>query len=276
MSGRLDGKVALVIGAGAVGDAPAELNSLSGWSNGKACSTRFAQEGAKVFAVDLRESAVADTKRAIEREGGVCVTALADASDSDQVKAAVAACVAEFGRIDILQNNVGGSVPGGPVELSEEAWDGALDFNLKTAFLGCKHTLPVMEAQGKGSIINLSSVGGTSYLGRDMVSYATAKAGIIQFSKSIARQYAAKGIRCNTIIPGLMHTPLVADRIAGQYDDGSDVDPVAAMIAKRDAMCPTGKMGNAWDVANAALFLASDEANYITGSEITVDGGLTA
>ena len=276
MSGRLDSKVALVIGAGSVGDTAAEPGSLAGWGNGKACAVLYAREGAKVFAVDLRQAAVDDTAAAIAREGGVCATAQADATQSAEVEAVVAACLAEFGRIDILQNNVGGSVPGGPVEMSEEVWDGNLDLNLKTAFLGCKHVLPAMSAQGAGSIINISSVAGTAYLGRDMVSYATAKAGLIQFSKSVARQYAAQGIRCNTIVPGLMHTPLVAERIADQYGDAGEADPVAAMIAKRDGLCPTGKMGDAWDVAFAALFLASDEAKYITGSEITVDGGLTA
>ena len=129
-----------------------------------------------------------------------------------------------------------------------------------------------MVKQGTGSILNVSSVAGTSYLGRDMVSYATAKAGLIQFSKSIARQYAASGIRVNTIVPGLMNTPLVMDRIADQYGAG-DIDET---ITKRDAMCPTGKMGTAWDVAWAAVFLASDEARYVTGTEIVVDGGLTA
>jgi len=272
MSKRLEGKVALVIGAGSVGDTAADPNSLAGWGNGKAASVLYAREGASVFAVDLREAAVADTADAIQREGGACATAQADATNSNDVKAVVDACMARYGRIDILQNNVGGSVPGGPVEMSEEVWDGNINLNLKSAFLGCKHALPIMEQQGVGSIINISSVAGTAYLGRNMVSYATAKAGLIQFSKSIARQYAAAGIRVNTIVPGLMHTPLVADRIADQYGDG---DP-AAMIAKRDAMCPTGKMGTAWDVAHAALFLASDESTYVTGSEITVDGGFTA
>ena len=272
MTGRLAGKVALVIGAGSVGATPAEPGSLAGWGNGKAAAVLFAREGARVFAVDLRADAVADTAAAIAREGGVCATAQADATDSAAVKAVVGACLAEFGGLDILQNNVGGSAPGGPVEMSEEVWRGNLDLNLKTAFLGCKHALPVMAAQGAGSIINISSVAGTTYLGRDMVSYATAKAGLIQFSKSVARQYASQGVRVNTIVPGLMHTPLVAERIADQYGDGD----LEAMIAQRNAMCPSGKMGDAWDVAYAALFLASDEAKYISGSEITVDGGLTA
>ncbi len=271
MSGRLDGKVALVIGAGSVGDTPAGDDPLAGWGNGKASAVLYAREGARVFAVDIRREAVADTAAVIDREGGTCEVAEADATDSGAVKAVTEACVDRFGRIDILQNNVGGSVPGGPVEMTEEVWDGNIDFNLKSAFLGCKHVLPVMDGQGGGSIINVSSVAGMRYLGRDMVSYATAKAGLIQFSKSVARQYAARGIRVNTVVPGLMHTPLVTDRIADQYGGGD----LAETIARRDAQCPTGKMGNAWDVAYAALFLASDESRYVTGTEIVVDGALT-
>ena len=272
MSGRLAGKVALVIGAGSVGNTPADPQSLAGWGNGKASAVLFAREGARIFAVDLRQEAVADTAKVIEREGGNCVTAQADATNSDQVKEVVDTCRARFGQIDILQNNVGGSVPGGPVEMSEDVWDRNLEFNLNSAFLGCKHVLPIMEAQSSGSIINLSSVAATTYLGRNMISYTTAKAGLIQFTKSIARQYAASGIRVNTIVPGLMHTPLVMDRLAGQIGGGD----LEATIARRNAMCPTGRMGDAWDVAYAALFLASDESKYITGSEITVDGGLSA
>ncbi len=194
MNGRLAGKVALVIGAGSVGNTPADPQSLAGWGNGKATAVLFAREGAQVFAVDLREEAVADTANVIEREGGNCATAQADATNSNQVKEVVEACRARYGRIDILQNNVGGSVPGGPVEMSEDVWNSNLEFNLKSAFLGCKHVLPVMAAQSSGSIVNLSSVAGTTYLGRDMVSYATAKAGLIQFTKSVARQYAADTI----------------------------------------------------------------------------------
>ncbi|MBT3699870.1 MAG: SDR family oxidoreductase [Alphaproteobacteria bacterium] len=272
MAERLAGKTALIIGAGSVGTTAATDGDLGGWGNGKTAATLFAREGARVFAVDLRADAVADTRKIIEREGGSCETMTADATNESDIEKVVAACIDQFGQIDILMNNVGGSIPGGPVEMSVSEWQGNLDLNLKTAFLGCKYALPHMVNQGKGSILNVSSVAGTSYLGRDMVSYATAKAGLIQFSKSVARQYAAAGIRANTIVPGLMNTPLVMDRIADQYGAG-DIDETIAM---RDAMCPTGKMGTAWDVGWAAVFLASDEARYVTGTEIVVDGGLTA
>jgi NAD(P)-dependent dehydrogenase (short-subunit alcohol dehydrogenase family) len=272
MAGRLAGKTVLVIGAGSVGSTAAEDGSLAGWGNGKAAATLFAREGAKVFAVDLRESAVADTAMVIKREGGECRTATADATSEIDMENIVAKCLNDYGKIDILMNNVGGSIPGGPVEMSTSEWQGNLDLNLKTAFLGCKFVLPAMVQQGSGSILNVSSVAGTTWLGRNMVSYATAKAGLIQFSKSVARQYAADGIRVNTIVPGLMNTPLVMDRIADQYGTGD----LAETIAKRDAMSPTGKMGNAWDVAWAAVFLASDESRYVTGTQIVVDGGLTA
>ena len=272
MTDRLAGKIALVIGAGSVGSNAATDDSLAGWGNGKAAAALFAREGAEVFAVDLRAEAVADTAEVIQREGGVCHTATANAIDEKEVQEVVRQCLETCGRIDVLMNNVGGSIPGGPVEMSTSEWDGNLDLNLKTAFLGCKYVLPIMEAQGSGSILNVSSIAGTAWLGRNMVSYATAKAGLIQFSKSVARQYAAKGIRANTIVPGLMNTPLVMDRIADQYG-GGDIDQT---IANRDAMCPTGKMGTAWDVAWAAVFLASDESRYVTGTQIVVDGGYTA
>ena len=272
MAGRLEGKTALVIGAGSVGSTPAREGALDGWGNGKAAATLFAREGARIFAVDLSEEAVADTASVITREGGVCDTATADATNEKDMEAVVTRCHDTCGSIDILMNNVGGSIPGGPVEMTSAEWDGNLDLNLKSAFFGCKFTIPYMLDQGSGSILNVSSVAGMTWLGRNMVSYATAKAGLLQFSKNIARQYAADGIRVNTIVPGLMNTPLVTDRIADQYGAGN----LEETIAKRDAMCPTGKMGTAWDVGWAAVYLASEEARYVTGTEIVVDGGLTA
>ena len=192
---------------------------------------------------------------------------------AEQVEAAVAACIARFGRIDILVNNVGGSAPGGPVDMAEEAWDAQIDLNLKTAFLGCKYVLPHMEAQGRGAVVNLSSVAGLRMgTGRVHSAYSASKAGIIAFSKSVAMGYAKKGIRCNTVVPGLMHTPLVEHRLVRQLG----ANDAEALIARRNASVPMGHMGTGWDIAHAVLFLVSDEAKYITATEIVVDGGFTA
>ncbi|MFV0298910.1 MAG: SDR family NAD(P)-dependent oxidoreductase, partial [Hyphomicrobiaceae bacterium] len=181
--------------------------------------------------------------------------------------------VKRFGRIDILVNNVGGSAPGDAVSMSEEIWDRQIDHNLKTAFLGCKYVLPVMEKQGSGAIVNLASVAGLRMSGdRPHLAYSTTKLGILAFSKSTAMSYARKGIRCNTVVPGLMHTALVEHRLAKTIG----ANDVQGLIDRRNAQCPTGKMGDAWDIANAVLFLVSDEARYITGTELIVDGGLTA
>jgi NAD(P)-dependent dehydrogenase (short-subunit alcohol dehydrogenase family) len=179
-----------------------------------------------------------------------------------------------FGRIDIVVNNVGGSAPGDPVAMPEEVWDAQLDHNLKTAFLCCKHVLPVMEKQGSGAIVNISSVAGFSHQvgGRVHVGYATAKSGLVGFTQSTAIAYVKKGIRCNLVVVGTMHTPLVEHRLTKQLGAAD----AAALIAKRHAAVPIGRMGDAWDVANAVVFLASDEARYITGTKLVVDGGLTA
>ena len=263
MNGRVAGKVALVTGAGSVGP---------GWGNGKAAAVLYAREGARLFAVDSDPDAVAETARLIAEAGGDCATHVADVTVAAEVEAMTAACVQAYGRIDILHNNVGGSAPGGPVEMSEADWDRQMDANLRSVFLTCKHVLPVMERQGHGVVVNISSIAGLRYLQRAMIAYAASKAGLIQFTRNLALQYADKGIRANCVVPGLMNTPLVGHRIADQYGDGDVKD----MIAARDAMCPMGHMGDAWDVAYAALFLASDEAKYVTGTEIIVDGGLTA
>jgi NAD(P)-dependent dehydrogenase (short-subunit alcohol dehydrogenase family) len=267
MPGRLAGKVAIVTGAGSVGP---------GWGNGKATAVLFAREGAKVLAVDLKRAAAEETRAIIEGEGGTCVVHAGDVSKNSDVKAMVDACLKAFGRIDILHNNVGIVELGGPVEASEESWDKVMQVNTKSMFLTCKHVLPVMEAQfardGKGgAIVNLGSIAGIRWLGVPYISYSASKAAISQFSKTVAMQYAAKGIRCNTILPGLMNTPMIVEPLANAYGAGG----VQTMIEQRNAQCPTGKMGDAWDVAHAALFLASDEAKYITGVDLPVDGGIT-
>jgi NAD(P)-dependent dehydrogenase (short-subunit alcohol dehydrogenase family) len=194
-------------------------------------------------------------------------------TSSAEVGTAVGACLDRFGRSDILVNNDGGSAPGGPATMTESEWDAQVDLNLKTTFLGCHHVLPVMVRQGGGAIVNLSSVAGIrQHLGRPQAAYSATKAAIVELSRSIAIQHATDGIRCNAVLPGLMHTPLVEARLAHQIA-GGDVD---ALIAARHAKVPVGRMGDAWDVAHAVLFLVSDEASYITATELVVDGGYSA
>jgi NAD(P)-dependent dehydrogenase (short-subunit alcohol dehydrogenase family) len=265
----LKDKVAFVSGAGSVGDDA----DASVWGNGKATAVLLARQGAKIYGVDVRQAAADATRAIIEREGGICRTRAVDMTRAQEVEAAVADCLRAFGRIDILVNNVGGSAPGSAVTMSEEVWDAQFNHNLKTAFLGCKYVLPIMEKQGFGAIVNLASVAGLRMSAdRAHIAYSTSKLGMLAFSKSTAISYAKKGIRCNTVIPGLMHTALVEHRLAKTIA-GNDV---RGLIDKRNAQSPTGKMGDAWDVAHAVLFLASDEARYITAAEILVDGGLTA
>ncbi len=263
MTGRLQDKVAIITGAGCVGP---------GWGNGRAAAVLFAREGAKVFAVDRDSASMDETLERARAEGGEILPFACDVTDDAQVAAMVAACRQAFGRVDILVNNVGGSAAGGPVELSEEQWHRQIDVNLTSVFLACKHVLPVMEAQGSGAIVNTASTSGIRWTGAAQVGYAAAKAGVIQFSRVTAVQYAARGIRVNTVIPGQMHTPMVEARLAGQRA-GGDVD---ALLKTRVARIPLGFMGDGRDTAAAALFLASDEARFVTGTEIVVDGGMSA
>ena len=198
MSGRLGGKVALITGAGAVGP---------GWGNGRATAVLFAREGARVVALDRDTAAAEATRQIIESEGHACAVETADVTDSSQIERVVATVREHWGALHVLVNNVGGSVPGGPVELSEEDWAAQLDVNLTSAFLATKCVLPVMEAQGAGAIVNISSVAGLRFIGNHHAAYAAAKAGLVQFTKAVAVQYAARGVRCNSISVGLMHTP---------------------------------------------------------------------
>lgn len=262
MGDRLKEKVALVSGAGSSGP---------GWGNGKATAVLFAREGAKVVAADINLDAALETKRIIEAEGGICEAVSGDVSRADDVASIARTCIEAFGRIDVLHNNVGIVAVGGPVEASEESWDRVNDVNLKSMFLTCKQVLPHMERHGKGAIVNIASVSGIRWLGVPYVSYAATKAAIIQFTRVIALQYARSGIRANSILPGMMNTPMVhAPEVIAAYGGSAE-----EMVRRRDAQCPMGRMGDAWDVAYAALFLASDEAKYITGTELVVDGGLT-
>ncbi len=259
----LTGKVAIVTGAGSVGP---------GWGNGKA-AVLFARQGAAVFCIDNNPEAVAETVGIIEKEGGRAVAHVADVTESGSVKAAVEAAITAFGRLDILVNNVGGSAPGSAETMSEEVWDRQFDINLRSAFLGCKHALPYLRERETAAIVNIASIAALRMSGdRPHIAYSASKMGVIGLTRSVAMDQARKGVRCNVVIPGLMHTPLVENRLLRQLG----ANDAATLIAKRDAQVPTGKMGTGWDVAHAVLFLASDEARYITGTEIVVDGGMSA
>ena len=262
MPGRLQDKVAIVTGAGSVGP---------GWGNGRATAVRFAEEGAKIFAVDRNLDSTAETVERVKAVGGDIVVHQCDVTDSKSVAAMVAACVARYDRVDVLVNNVGGSAHGGPVEMSEEVWDAQIDFNLKSVFLTLKHVLPVMERQNGGSIVNLASTSGIRFTGAFQIGYAATKAGVIQLSRVVAVQYAAKGIRVNTVVPGQLHTPMVEARLERQRAGGD----VEALLAQRLKRIPVGFAGDGRDTANAALFLASDEARFVTGTELVVDGGMS-
>jgi hypothetical protein len=262
MTGRLQGKAALVTGAGSAGP---------GWGNGRAAAVIFAQEGASVFLVDRDEESLNVTAQQIREAGGRVSTRIADVTDPDSVEGFVAACSDEFGSVDVLVNNVGGSRAGGVVELSLEDWDAQLRVNLTSVFLGCKAVVPRMRAAGGGSIVNISSASGLRYTGAAQVGYASAKAAIIQLSRVTAVQYAGDRVRVNTVLPGQLHTPMVEARLARQRAGGD----VAKLLKQRQSRIPIGFMGDGRDTAYAALFFASDESRFVTGAEIVVDGGMT-
>lgn len=263
MANRLEGKIALITGAGSVGP---------GWGNGRAMAVRFAQEGAQVFAVDIDQARLDETLSHAGSHASRIKTGLVNVMESASIEQMVKNCLAQYGRIDILVNNVGGSAKGGPVEMTEEVWDTQVDYNLKSVFLTCKYVLPNMIARSSGNIINMASASGMRWTGSAQIAYAATKAGVIQFSKVLAVQYAKQNIRVNSIVPGQLHTPMVETRLAKQRTGGN----VEEILAQRQARIPLPFMGDGTDTANAALFLASDEARFITGTEIVVDGGMSA
>ena len=257
---RLRNRVVILFGGGSVGE---------GWGNGKATAVAYAREGARVAVVDREGTAAAETADIIAALGGEAVSLTADATDAGSVRAAVEAAISAYGRIDILHNNVGTTIMGGPVELTEAEWHTVLDVNLTSAYLTSKYVLPGMVAQGRGAIVNISSVAAIRYTGYPYSAYYAAKAGLNQFTVGLSLQYARQGIRANSIIPGLMNTPLIYQQISGQYASAED------MARARDEATPMGRMGTGWDIAKAAVFLASDDAGYVTGVCLPVDGGLT-
>jgi NAD(P)-dependent dehydrogenase (short-subunit alcohol dehydrogenase family) len=261
--GRLAGRTAVISGAGSVGP---------GWGNGRATAVIFAREGATVYLTDRDEESLEVTARQVREEGGTAHTRLLDVTEPDAVRACFAHVAQAAGRIDVLVNNVGGSRAGGVAELPLADWEDQLRTNLTSAFLACKEVVPVMRRGGGGAIVNTASASGLRWTGAAQVGYAAAKAAVIQLSRVTAVQYAPCGIRVNTVVPGQLHTPMVEARLAGQRAGGD----VAKLLAQRQARIPLGFMGDGRDTAYAALFLASDEARFVTGTEIVVDGGMTA
>ena len=264
MPHRLRDKVAIVVGAGSSGP---------GWGNGKATAVTFAREGAKVFCVDINLAAAEETANLITGEGGLALPFRADVTKEADVESMVKACVADFGRIDVLDNNVGIAEVGGVVELPLAQWDRVLNVNLKSAFLTMKHVIPLMIVQGGGSIINISSVAGARWTGVPYSSYYASKAALLHLTRTTAVEYASKRVRVNAILPGLMQTPMVEHSagLAQSYAHGN----VEEMWRVRAAQVPMGIGGEAWDVANGVVYLASDEAKYVTGIELVIDGGVS-
>lgn len=264
MAERLRDKVALVVGAGSSGP---------GWGNGKAAAVLFAREGARVVCGDIDRDAAAETAELIRAEGGEALVVQVDATQHEQVRAMVEAAVEAYGGIDVLDNNLGVAEGGGVVELPEADWDRVLRINLTSFFLTMKHVIPVMVAGGGGSIINISSIASIRWTGVPYASYYASKGAINQLTKATAMEYAHRGVRVNAVLPGLMKTPMVerSVELAAAYSGGD----VEEMWRVRDEQCPMGTMGDAWDVAQAALFLASDASRYVTGIELLVDGGIT-
>ena len=257
---RLEEKVAIVVGAG---QTPGDTIG-----NGRATAILFAREGARVLLVDRDIDSARETEKMIAAENGEAFPFEADVTREDDCAGLAAACVERFGRIDVLHNNVGiGKGDTSAVRMELETWRRILDVNLTAMLLTCKHVLPQMREQRSGSIINISSLASVAATG--MTAYKVSKAGVNALTQQIAIANASRGIRCNAILPGLMNTPMAIEGIADATGASKE-----DLIKARDAMVPLeGRMGTAWDVANAALFLASDEARFITGVLLPVDGG---
>lgn len=260
---RLEGKVAIVTGAGCVGP---------GWGNGRAIAYRFAQEGARVFAVDRSKDAMAETLDRVASISGEIRAYECDVTDSAAVQRMVDACLETYGTVDILVNNVGAPCAGGAMALTEEQWDAQLDLNLKTVFVVSRCVLPVMKEKAAGAIVNIASTSGIRWTGAPQIGYAAAKAGVIQYGRVAAVELAPHGIRVNAVVPGQLHTPLVDAVLARTQAQGD----IASLLERRKRRIPMPFTGDGMDTANAALFLASDEARFITGTELVVDGGMSA
>jgi len=260
-SNRLAGKVALIAGGG---------SSAPGWSIGKACCATLARHGATVCVLDANLDAAQDALSAVHEAGGQGLAVQADVADPSAMSTAVERVMAAYGRIDILQANAGIGKVGGPEDIALADWERIQKVNVDSLLIVSQLVLPIMVKQGSGSVVAVSSVAGLRYLGYPHLAYNVTKAAVIHFARMIAQQYAGQGIRANTVVPGLIDTPRVRHTVARMFS-ADDFDEAKAA---RDRQVPLGRMGSAWEVANAVAFLASDEASYITGTELVVDGGL--
>jgi len=257
---RLKGKVAIVVGAG---------SSKGGLSIGMATAVVFAREGAKVFAVDVGMDHLAETKQRIEEIGGEVALHVCDVGDGPAVDKMVEACIARFGRVDILFNNVGIQAVGGPLELSEENFDRLMRVNVKGMFFTCRAVLPHMIAQGGGAIVNNASVGALRY-SYPAVGYMASKGAVLSLTTGVGLQHAAQGVRANAVVPGYITSERMTARFKQELGDNWMDE-----VRKREKNVPSGKLGEPWDIAHAVLFLASDEAKYVNGTMLVVDGGLS-
>ena len=258
----LSGKLIAVVGGGSI--AP-------GWSIGRAACVTYARQGAQVCVIDRDLASAQETVQLIEQEGGSAHAYRADMAQETEIAALFAQLLAEHQRLDVLHYNVGIGKTGGPLETSLEDWDRINTINLRSLLSCTQQVLPQMLRQGHGNIIAISSVAGQRYIGYPHLAYSVSKAALIQFMRMLAQQYAAQGIRANTVVPGLIDTPRIASTVAKMFD-ASDLQ--AAKQARAEQV-PMRRMGTAWDVANACAFLASDASAYVTGTELVVDGGIT-
>ncbi|SEQ22892.1 NAD(P)-dependent dehydrogenase, short-chain alcohol dehydrogenase family [Faunimonas pinastri] len=263
MGDRVADKVVFLAGGGSAGP---------GWGIGKACAALYAREGAAVFVVDRDEVAARETVRVITEEGGRALAGIGDLTSPDDVERLVAECRDRLGGLHVLHNNVAITRVGGPAELSLEDWDASWRTNVTSMFLACKYALPIMERDGGGAVVNIASVAASRYLGVPYTAYYTTKAAVVQFTKVVAVQYATRGIRSNAVSPCFVTGPN-----SNQFLEEHGADPdIQRFSGRRAEQAPMQRVATGFDVAYAALYLASDEANYVTGTELIVDGGVSA
>jgi NAD(P)-dependent dehydrogenase (short-subunit alcohol dehydrogenase family) len=262
MVNRLKDKVAIVFGAGC---------SADGLSNGAAAALAYAREGARVVSVDVNEAAAARTASLIHAEGGEATAVVADVTSREQIDLAVQRSLEVFGKLDILHNNVGINKPGGPVDMDEDVWDAVMATNIKSLFLTCKAVIPAFLKNGGGSIVNISSITGLAWHGRPTIAYSSSKAAVNQFTRVVAAQYGPDNIRCNALVAGSINTPRASAQLQKAWSEGNGEE----MLKQRTRSVPLRRLGTPEELANAAVFLASDESSYVTGVVMAVDGGLT-